>query len=35
MAYQLDTKAAALASVLDGSDEHVVKISDMMRKKKG
>lgn len=34
MAYQLDTKAAALASVLDGSDEHVVKISDMMRKKK-
>ena len=34
MAYQLDTKAVALASVLDGSDEHIVKISDMMRKKK-
>jgi len=34
MAYQLDTKAVALASVLDGSDGHIVKISDMMRKKK-
>lgn len=34
MAYQLDSKAVALASVLDGSDEHIVKISDMMRKKK-
>lgn len=34
MAYQLDTKAVALAAVLDGSDKNVVKISDMIKKKK-
>lgn len=35
MAYQLDTKAVALASVLDGTDSGIVKISDMLKKKKG
>lgn len=34
MAYQLDTKAVALASVLDGTDSGIVKISDMLKKKK-
>lgn len=34
MAYQLDTKAVALASVLDGTDSVIVKISDMLKKKK-
>lgn len=34
MAYQLDSKAAALASVIDGSDAGIVKIADMIKKKK-
>lgn len=34
MAYQLDSKAVALASALDGTDSHIVKISDMIKKKK-
>lgn len=34
MAYKLDTKAVALASVLDGTDSGIVKISDMLKKKK-
>lgn len=34
MAYQLDSKAVALASVLDGTDAGIVKLSAMMRKKK-
>ena len=34
MAYQLDTKAVALASVLDGSDAGVVKIAGLIKNKK-
>ena len=34
MAYQLDSKAVALASVLDGSDAGVVKISNMIKNSK-
>lgn len=34
MAYQLDSKAKALAAAIDGDDSRIVKISDMMRKKK-
>lgn len=34
MAYQLDTKAVALASVLDGSDAGIVKIAGMIKSKK-